>query len=118
MRIGGQCSGCEYFLKRAHVPTSVCTSEHRVRLCVEPKRDGLISLLYSLLALPDGFPAPANGNERCDDRNRGKQDKPGYGRPPEPTESALFTQIIAGELVFGFAVDRGGQRGDFVPERE
>ena len=40
-----------------------------------------------------------------------------YRSASQASKPVLLAQILAGQFVFGFAVDRGGQIGDLLPEQ-
>ena len=47
----------------------------------------------------------------------GQHHQAGYRSAAQAAEPALLAQVLAGQFVFGFAVDRGGQVGDLLPEQ-
>lgn len=65
-----------------------------------------------------GFPLLCDRHQRCGDRDDGQYHERCDGPGPQTPEPPLLAQIIAGQLVFGYVMDGGRERGDFVAERK
>ena len=81
-----------------------------ISFCAVAAAFGLVTLVYRFLSLHD--------RDRCrGEREHGQHHQAGDRGAAQATEAALLAQILAGQFVFGFAVDRGGQVGDLLPEQ-
>ena len=95
----------------AHLAAGTGTGQHGLGLGRQPPSFCLVTLVSRFLSLHD--------SDRCrDDREDGQNNEPSDGRTTQASEAALLAHVIAGQFILGFAVNRGGQVGHLVAERQ